>query len=66
MSDDHPKRRYRPARRASKREVWNAIQEQDSNGNLEGVVGLVKGIADRFGVESIEVETASDKIRWRK
>ena len=49
-----------------KRTIWTAVQVQEQNGNLEGVVGLVKDIAERFGINAIEVETASEKIRWRK
>jgi hypothetical protein len=49
-----------------KQTIWNAVQVQEQNGSLEGVVGLVKGISERFGINAIEVETASEKLRWRK
>ena len=62
--EDQPTR-YRAVRPVSKREVWEAVKEQDQSGELEGVVDLVKGLADRFGIKTIEVETARRKIRWR-
>lgn len=58
-------RHRRPARPVSKREIWASVKAQEANGNLEGATDLVKGIAERFGIKSIEVETASEKVRWR-
>lgn len=65
MNSNFSDGRYRPARPVSKREVWEALKEQDQNGNLEGASQLVRDIGQRFGVQSIELETASEKIRWR-
>ena len=46
---------------ATKREAWDALQQHTPE-----LIPLVHELAERFGIDAVEVEVVGERIVWRR